>query len=395
MISASNPVGSIARLALLFCTLTVVSAGADVAVEFSANQGYNGNLFDVEDRITDYSTGGHVGLKYYPMSTLELFGTGDYTNYKETDPLSSFSRGLKATYIPLNPGSRLALHFEGEFGRMSYRGDSLQAYNTNTIRFMLSTGYQFRPRIHLRANSSWRFTDYTETVAGDDVINDKIELDMVAGVNINIFGSNALDLEIGVAQTRYDEDTLMEVPNPELFTIDTVAVSYGHRLRTIYFSPTFSRPLGKRTGLNITAAFRKFASGGDVVVRGAASGVLDPLTPIYEGTGLFMKVKTFLIPKLITTFGVGYWDKTHLATEVLDSIPHPIIEGYWIPDYQAREREDDQSRAFVSAQMPIPGGPHGFYVEPSVIVSYRDNSSTIQEYNYYGWSVSVGVSLKR
>ncbi|MDH3892258.1 MAG: hypothetical protein OEV49_14365 [candidate division Zixibacteria bacterium] len=395
MSSLPPPTGLIVRLALVLCTLAAVSVQADVAVELSANEGYNGNLFDVENRVTDYSTGGHAGLRYYPVSSLELSGSGDYNRYKETSPLSSFARGLQATYIPLTPGSRLALHIQGEFERKSFSGDSLQAYNTNAYAVMLSTGYQFRPRVHLRANSSWRFTDYTETVPGDGVINDKIELDIVAGANINVFGSNALDLEVGAAQTRYDEDILVEFLNFETLSLDTAEVSYGRRLRTLYFSPTFSRPLGTKSGLNVTAAFRKFASGGNVIVAGAASGVLDPLSPLYEGIGVFMKIKTFLVPKLITTFGVGYWDKTHLATLVLDSIPHPQIEDAWIPAYLPHDREDDQSRAFVSAQMPIPDGISGFYVEPSLLISYRDNSSTIKEYNYYGWMVTVGVSLKR
>lgn len=387
--------GAVAPLVALLILIGVSSVHANVALEIGANKGYNGNLFDVSDRTTDYSTGTGFALRYYPLSNLELSGTGDYTKYKETDPLTSFSRGAKAIFIPTAANAHISLHFEGGFNRLSYRGDSLQRYNTNAYDVMTSAGYQLNPRIHLRGSANWRFTDYSETVAGDGVINDKIELDLVVGANWNVFGSNVLDIEWGMLQTRYDEDTLAEFLNYDEMRLDTMEVSYGRRVRTMHFSPTFSRPLGNRTGLNITLAYRNFVSGEDITVRGAASGVLDPLSSLYEGFGGFFKVKTFLIPRIITEFGVGYWDKTHLKTEEQVWKPHPFFPDDSLLVYDATDREDNQSRAYLTVTVPFPDGPGGFYIEPSVKVSYRDNSSTHELYNYYGWNISVGVSLKR
>ena len=386
---------AVAWLGALFVLIGVFSAHANVALEIGATEGYNGNLFDVANRTTDYSTGANFALKYYPLSNLELSGTGDYTKYKETDALSSFSRGAKAVFIPTGASARLSAHIESKFNRQSYEGDSLQRYNTNTYEVLSALGYQLNPRTHLRGSASWRFTNYTETVAGDGVINDKIDLDLIAGANWNVFGSNVLDIEWGMLQTRYDEDTIAVRANEVTITIDTLVESYGRHVRTFYFSPTFSRPLGDRSGLNITLAYRNFVSGEDVTVRGAASGVLDPLSSLYEGFGGFFKVKTYLIPRIITEFGVGYWDKTHLKTEEQVWRPHPVFPGDSLLVYEATDREDDQSRAYLTVTVPFPDGPGGFYIEPSAKVSYRDNSSTHELYNYYGWNISVGVSLKR
>ena len=395
MRSFTSHFGTSARLAATFLLLGFASVHGNIALEIGANEGYNGNLFDVANRTTDYSTGTNFGLKYYPLSNLELSGTGDYTKYKETDALSSFGRGAKAIFIPTAANARLSAHLESKFNRQSYEGDSLQRYNTNTFEILSALGYQLNPRIHLRGSANWRFTDYSETVAGDGVINDRIDLDLIAGANWNVFGSNVLDIEWGMIQTRYDEDTLAEFLNFDEMRLDTMEVPYGRRVRTMHFSPTFSRPLGDRTGLNITLVYRNFVSGEDVTVRGAASGVLDPLSSLYEGFGGFFKVKTFLIPRVITEFGVGYWDKTHLKTEEQVWVPHPVFPGDSLLVYEATDREDDQSRAYMTITVPFPDGPGGFYIEPSAKVSYRDNSSTHELYNYYGWNISVGVSLKR
>ena len=394
----SRPIIHLSAVAWLGALLVLIGffpVHANVALEIGATEGYNGNLFDVANRTTDYSTGTNFGLKYYPLSILELSGTGDYTKYKETDALSSFGRGAKAVFIPTAANARLSAHLESKFNRQTYEGDSLQRYNTNRFEVLSALGYQLNPRIHLRGSANWRFTDYSETVAGDGVINDKIDLDLVAGVNWNVFGSNVFDIEWGMIQTRYDEDTLAEFLNFDEERLDTMEVPYGRRVRTMHFSPTFSRPLGDRTGLNITLAYRNFVSGEDVTVRGAASGVLDPLSSLYEGFGGFFKVKTFLIPRIITEFGVGYWDKTHLKTEERVWVPHPVFPGDSLLVYEATDREDDQSRAYLTFTVPFPDGPGGFYIEPSAKVSYRDNSSTHELYNYYGWNISVGVSLKR
>ena len=137
--------GTVARLVALLVLTAVFSAQANVALEIGANEGYNGNLFDVANRTTDYSTGTNFALKYYPLSNLELSGTGDYTKYKETDALSSFSRGAKAVFIPTAANARLSAHIESEFNRQSYEGDSLQRYNTNTYEVLSALGYQLNP----------------------------------------------------------------------------------------------------------------------------------------------------------------------------------------------------------------------------------------------------------
>jgi len=395
MIMTTSCPGAAARLVLILGLLGSISAQANFTFEIGANEGYNGNLFDVANRVTDYSTSSNAAVRYYPLTSLELAGTGDYTRYKDTDALSSLSRGLQTTFIPAQPNAAIALHLQGKFNRQTYKGDSLQRYNTNAWEFMPAVGYQLNPRTHLRAGATWRFTDYTQTVAGDGVINSKIEFDMVAGCNINFHGSNALDVEIGMLQTRYDEDTLAEFLNFQELRLDTAVVSYGRRVRTFHFSPVFSRPLGDKTGMNVTAAYRRFASGENVIVRGAASGVLDPLSSLFEGFGVYIEIKTFLIPRLVTTVGSGYWDKKHLPTEVRKYVPHPVFPDDSLLAYVPTSREDEQLRTFISVQMPFPNGFGGFYIEPSATVSYRDNSSPIDYYDYYGWNISVGVSLRR
>ncbi len=221
-------------------------------------------------------------------------------------------------------------------------------------------------------------------------------LDLVVGGNYAISGSNVIDLELGLTEQRFNEtfvDTITvvdEISNPPRIYDSLSAGAADFKTRSIYISPRFSRQLGERTGVNVSLSYRSFISGSDIIVAGEAANLLDPFATVWEGTGITMSVKSFLIPRVIATLSLGYWDKTYLQH----------LEGYWqdgfgSTQYRVADRIDEQSRVHFGLQMPLPKKWAGMSIEPAFSVQYGDNSSTIETYDHFGWDISLGVSLKR
>lgn len=412
-----------------------------VSLEASLGHAYESNLLSDWSQIADYTTTGHFAAKLYLSSNLELKGSIDRSlirTKESSEPLadtttinfgqdtiitvgddldevlkslSSVTSGLHLTYIPTAGNSQLSVYLSGGVGRHSYddrnsqlydtigfAGDTtylkrdFKIYNTTDYDVMAAFGFQYSPRIHLRVEAAFVYNDYTRAVFLNDMVNNKRALDFVTGVNWSVSGTNVIDLELGLSgQTinRTFVDTTVDLPSPGIY--DT-SITFGKPdlvIQTLYISPRFSRQLGEKTGVSLTGTYRNFVKGSDLIVAGDAAELLDPFATVWEGAGLSLSVKTFLVPRLITTIGLGYWNKTYLK--------HIELYDAGFPSLQPRvvDREDTKKAFYIGFQMPLPKTWGGLNIEPVVSVEYGDNSSTMQTYDYFGWDLGIGVSLKR
>lgn len=432
---------------LIALLLMVSSAVGEVSLssasfEASLGQKYESNLLSDWTQIADYTSTGHFAIKLYPFANLELNGSIDRNliNVKEnTDPiadtsyenfgqdtiitwgedldevlesLSTVTTGLHLTYIPTPANSRFSVYINGGVGRRSYddrespgvdtinhRGTvtllnrDFQRYNTTDYDLTAATGYQYSPRVHLRSELAYIYNDYTNAVVLNDMVNSKRTIDAVVGGNWSIKGSNVLDLEVGLSDQTINRtfvDTTLEFPSPGVTDTTESSGSPDLKTQTLYLSPRFSRKLGERTGVTLTGTYRSFVTGSDIIVAGEAAQLLDPFATVWEGSGVMLSIKTFLIPRLITTLGVGYWDKTYLRhLEGYDDERYPSRQ------YRVAERIDKKSSIYMGLQMPLPKTWGGLNIEPVLSVEYGDNSSTIETYDYFGWDLALGVSVKR
>ncbi len=416
-------------LSIVAALFAAFSVSAEISLpsasfEASLGQKYEENLLRDWTQISDYTSTGHAAVKLYFTPALELNASIDrsWIRLKEsTEPrmdtsitnfgldtnivpgvdldellkgLSTITTGLHATFIPTVANSRLSVYFTGGVGRHSYDGETFQIYNTTDYDILGGVGYQYSPRVHLRSEVAYNYNDYTNAEYLNDMVNSKQSIDLVGGANWSISGTNVLDLEVGLSEQNINAtfiDTAYGVDNPPV--IDTI-ITDGMRdkvTRTIYLSPRFSRQLGERTGVTLTYTYRNFVSGSDIIVAGEAASLLDPFATVWEGSGVTLAIKTFLIPRLITTFGLGYWDKTYLRH----------LKGFkdepWWPsyDYRPADRSDEKSSIYFGFQMPLPKTWAGLSIEPVLSGEYSDNSSTIDQYDTFDWNVSLGVSLRR
>jgi hypothetical protein len=366
----------------LFALLLVNSSSlrADVRFDLGWNGGYTNNLLSDSTALSDrYSTASGT-MRYYPLDWLEINLTGEYTYYDEILGLGNRVGRVGIAVIPLKETSQYSVYLKGSFDGMRYRKD-FSAFDNNNVDGRISLGYRLKPTLNVRCGFNIQSAAY---LASD--IGDKKSVELFSGVNFSFWGRNSLDLEAGIGATDYryiNTDSLdgddIKFLNPQ----DPLSSLRERTLNSFYFSPRYSRPLGSLTGMNLTIVYRDFRHT-DALVFGSSVGLLSPWTSIWEGTSVTLNVKTYLVPAVITTVGVGYWNKTYLNTfeKIADS--WAVFTTY---------RDDQQERAFVQMMRPI-STEGGGLLQLSLSIDYTHNHSTNKLYKYSGVSIQTGISYR-
>jgi hypothetical protein len=127
----------------------------------------------------------------------------------------------------------------------------------------------------------------------------------------------------------------------------------------------------------------------DGLVYGASIGLLSPWTSVWEGHSISLSLKSFLIPTVMLTTGIGYWDETFIST-LDDVLPYP--DGGFLIYIIPVGRKDEQRKFYLQLQRPV-STPLGV-LQPNLRVDYVDNDSTNDLFDYFGFSISVGMSYQ-
>jgi hypothetical protein len=203
---------------------------------------------------------------------------------------------------------------------------------------------------------------------------DKEILGVFSGLNISFLGKNSLDMEAG-----YSFAQLRAIDTATIYTYPQHIEEYDGDLKSFYFSPRYSRPLGKKVGLAITYYFAQFLGDDDPVVYSYSTGLLSPWASVWEGNSITMNLKSYLMPKMIMTAGLGYWNKLYIRT-------------LRVPDW-LEERKDDLSRYFFGFSWPMPSAG-GIYFEPSLQINFSNCTSSLKLYDYSDFAVTVGFLIR-
>jgi hypothetical protein len=363
--------------------MTIVSspnARADVRFEFGLNGGYTNNLFFDASDVLDRHTTGTAAVKYYPLSRLELNLSGHNSVYGEIPELSSRMGKIGFVAFPLSQDSKFAVSLSGSYDGTRYH-DDLASFDNNNFNGRLAVGYRFRPALAGRIGGTIQTTSYLVSESGD-----KRSAEVFAGLNATILGNNCLDVEFGygVADYKKIDQSLEFLPigpygeEPEKALRDAT-------LRSIYLSPRFSRPLGSKTGVNLTLLYRNFQNADGAMVLGSSTGLLSPWSSVWEGNSVTLTVKTYLIKALTVSAGAGYWSKTYLKTLEQEDYP-------WRSEW-GTGREDIQKRVYLQVLRPIVVWREAL-LQPKIQVDYTHNNSTNELFNFSGFSIDGGVSLQ-
>lgn len=380
-------------LVLIIAILVAAASGSAVGqnsilADFSISGGYTENLLNDSSDIGDSFSSYTGKVRFYPFPALEVSGRTGYTYYGDQYNLSNFDGGVGVVYIPTRDESPFSLYVAANFDGRRYRQE-FQAFDENSFDATVSAGYRVSPTLATRIGIVMRSTAYISSESGD-----KSSWEAFTGVNFTPYGRNSLDVELGYGTARYNYirlrspdppwDYLIDVPGPE-------SLLRGGGLQSLYLAQRYSRPLGFKTGLNITYMFRTFMNSEDGLVYGASIGLLSPWTSVWEGHSITINLKSFLIPTVMLTTGAGYWEKTFFSTvEGQDVLPY--LEDTFIIIVRPVGRADVQRKFYLQLQRPV-STPLGV-LQPNVRVDYVDNDSTNDLFDYSGFSISVGLSYQ-
>ncbi len=402
----------ILTVSLLVIMTTSVFAGIRDYFELEANVTGTSteNIFkDFNDKSTTYSKTS-VTAKAYPVSFAELVLTTDYTRYRQTPSLNNLSLQLGGTIIPLSETSKTQIYFSGHMKNADYEESGDPSTTTRTdftsknYDLTLSIGQELRPNLRLRGGYSMKVVGYD-----DEYVNDRYDHEVFLGGNTSFLSFCSLDLEVGYRFGDYDHmvDTTT-LPRPLLLMMPS-APDYPDSLRALqakqvtenltwfYISPRLSAQLGKKTGVSLTYGYRKL---GDIdendYVFGTTTTLLSPWTSVYEGSSIQLKAKTHLVPKIILSTGIGYWDKEFL--KMLEPYNReegevvPFITTYFLKDGRG-DRIDVKRQMYIQIQYPIKTHS-GYYLEPSLKVDYINNNSSIAVFEYDDVTVSMDFKVR-
>ncbi|MCP4566260.1 MAG: hypothetical protein GY841_01630, partial [FCB group bacterium] len=295
------------------------------------------------------------------------------------------------TFIPLNPKSSFSFYLSGHLNGRKYHND-FSLFDNNSGDIMAAIGYRPTTRLLLRTGVSFTSTAYINSE-----IPYKRDLELFAGTHISLPASNSLDIEAGWARSNYEyididlgrlTDAIGFIDSLKILaqltdTTDNVA----EKLKSFYYSIRLSRPLPLKSGLSLVYTNRIFQNDDHNIVYGFTTGYLSPWATLWEGENVTLKLKSFALPGVILTGGIGYWDKTFLRTAEEDDASIRHLENN-------EHRRDYLTRWYASAQLPIVSGS-GWFLEQNIKVERTSNRSTKPDiYTYQDVSVTAGFVVR-
>ncbi len=426
---------------VIFFTFPLL-ASADFGFSLGLDNSQTDNLMSNSSEYESPIRSGALGLKYYPLSQLEISGSYKYTMYdKIHDTVLSLSPeitktditnslfGFGATWIPTKSENKTNLLFSLNYDLVSYkttdddvvtldstflyrgtiyntdaiihRNENVKAFDNAIISFKTSIGYKYKPTIHLRVGTKFTNNNYLEEESTDA---DNIQYEIFTGANFSLPGSNSLDIESGFGVTSLKAITIDTFPEAPIVG-DFLPNDYldDDNIQNLYISPRISRSIGKKTGVSLTFTYRNFTNVDKSVILDYSTSFLSPWASFYDGTSTVLNLKSYIVPTMVITAGAGYWDKTFLkaieiyADSTAEIDPRSGDTIGWIPSDQYTEPKDTDYRyewltsLYIDFKRPIIF--REILIEPSFSVVYKKNSSTSDSYDYSSTTFSLGLSL--
>jgi hypothetical protein len=350
--------------------------------EVGVISGYSGSLLNDYTMTSDRNYTPSVAMRYYPTSFLGLSYENEYTYYSDTYRLSNYYGKLGITLIPTDSKSAFSFYFNGSYDFRAYQ-QSIRNFDNYNFDVMISMGYRAAEQLHFRMGYDFNANTYFHASNSN-----LIKYETFMGGNWTMFGSNTLDLELGYSITSYSAiiDTFMPP------VIDTVysgrnANDYFSKtyLLAFYVSPRFSRSLGEKTGMSLEFNYQKFSNADKSVIIISEFEHISPFAGVTEGRSITLNLKTFLIKNAIVSSGAGYWHKTYLR----------MFDGPYETTRidRAKKRVDELSHWFISLELPVPVG-HSELLKSTWSLDYYNNVSNFDQFKYYKWAFSTGLTVQ-
>jgi hypothetical protein len=362
---------------LLFTMLffPVYAANAGIATEATIDGGYLSNLFNDSNSIGDRYTAFGANMRYYPSSSVQISGAAQYSAFAAHSDLSNLAGETSIFYIPTSDSSAFMLALMGNLSIRKF-GKIFELYNRVGNSLGADISYHLTHRVFLQTSLSYSNNNYINSEYGSNR-----SIDISAGLNTTILGSNAIALRLNYAHQSFDQSPLIQngVGNGLL----------ADRDKTESFDVSglvvrFSRPLGMRTGINFSIGHRQLHVDNNFAVPGYTIDYLSPWSDLWEGTSLSSSVKHFFPNQLIAELSLAHYHKEYVG--VMELSPD-TGETYW-----QGNRSDQLTTFSINVSRPI-SLQRGKTITPSVFLGYWKNRSTAELFDYKDIRVSLALRI--
>jgi len=364
---------STARVMLLALIMAGTSPRAEVVTEATIGSGYQSNLFNDSSAAADLSTSAGLNLKYFPSASTRLTAGAQYNAFTEYSDLSNLTGDLSLTVIPTAESSRLSLALAGAVAVRQF-GSRYELYDRIGATAGADLTFRLLPSIHLLTAASYLSNSYTNSDIGS-----YRSYDLAGGANLRFAGSNTLAL-----RAEFDH-RIYEQPSPATFGPGNRFTESGDNTQSFDIMSgliRFSRPLGSRTGLNLSASHRRLDLPADYTFYGYTIDYLSPWSDLWEGSSFSAGLKHFFPNQITTEFAIAYADKDFV------DVVEQADDG---TEYLQNARNDRQTSLSLAVTRPLVL-KSGQLLTPSLVIGYRDNNSTEPYFDHE--AVSASLSLK-
>lgn len=347
----------------LSAMLIIADSFAETVTNLSIGSGYQGNLFNDSNSSGDSYALASLSLKHYPTATTELALTGQYQAYHEYGDLSGFNGTAAATIIPTAPQSNVMLALHGTASILTF-GQLYELYNQTGLSAGADISLRPAPWLNLSTSIGYSLSDYTNVD-----YNSNRGIDLGAGCNISLPGSNALGLRVDYSRYSYDQ-----APDATTMTGRSGHTDGSSELFTITgITARFSRPLGVRTGMNIAIGHRQLQVASDYVAPGYTIDYLSPWSNLWEGPSISAGIKHFFLHQVTAEMSFAWLDKSYVDVVEYDAEDESTSD--------AISRDDRLTTVSLALARPFLLN-NGNLLTPSLQLGYRDNESSLDQYRY-------------
>ena len=366
---------SIPNVLLLVLLVTVTpNLSAEVVTETIVGSGYQGNLFNDSNSTDDTYASVGVGLKYYPSASAQISAGATYNAFSKYDDLSNLTGDLSVVFVPTRESSLFSVTLAGSAIVRKF-GTLYELYDQVGAKVGSDFGYQVAPWAYVHSSISYLNTSYTNSDFGSNR-----GIDVATGINITVLGTNSLALSMEYSRRSFDQPLVIDEGGG-----DTRASSQNESqtFNIAGILMRYSRPLGERTGMNLSVGHRQLHVDSDYAVLGYTIDYLSPWSDLWEGPSLSGGLKHFFPNQIATELTVAYFEKSFV--DVLETAE---MKGdpYW------RDTRDDRLTTLsASIWRPITLKNEKQLI-PSINIGYRKNQSSAGFFEYEG--IQASFSLK-
>lgn len=366
---------SIPKIMLLALFAFVASnLNAEVVTETTIGSGYQGNLFNDSNSTGDAYASAGMELMYYPSASTQLAAGAQYSAFASYGDLSNLTGNLSVTIIPTPETSPFSLALAGAMAARKF-GALYELYDRVGATVGADCSYRITRWAYMQSSVSYLINSYTNSDFGSNR-----GIDIATGINFTVLGSNSFALRMDYSRRSFDQPTLIEEDKgngpsnsrseSDVFDITGVLIRY-------------SRPLGERTGLNLSIGHRQLHVDNDYTVLGYTIDYLSPWTDLWGGMNISGGLKHFFPKQITTELSFAYFDKSFVDVIELGEITG---ETYW------RDTRDDQLTTLsLSISKPV-SLQNGKQLSPSIYLGYRKNQSSAGFFDYE--DIMTSISLK-